>query len=38
MRYADFLLMVGMILKVLGVVLFMYKVFTSPKAKDFLNW
>jgi hypothetical protein len=35
---ADFLLTVGMVLKVVGLILFLYKLFTHPKAKEFLNW
>lgn len=37
-RYADPLLLVGMILKILGIIIFLYKLFTNPKAKEFLNW
>ncbi len=36
--YANPLLMIGMILKVLGLIVFLYKLLTYPKAKDFLNW
>ena len=38
MMYADPLLVVGMILKVAGLLLLAYKLFTHPKAKEFLNW
>lgn len=38
MVYADPLFVVGMVLKVVGILLFAYKLFTYPKAKDFLNW
>ncbi len=33
----DFLLTVGMVLKIVGVILFLYKLFTHPNFKDFLN-
>lgn len=36
--YADFLLTFAMVLKVMGIVIFVYKLFSYPKAKDFLNW
>ena len=35
---ADTLLIVGTVLKVLGGLLFLYKLLTHPKAKEFLNW
>jgi len=37
-QYADSLLIIGMTLKVAGALLFLYKIFTNPKTKDFLNW
>ena len=36
--YADPLLTFAMVLKVIGIIVFVYKLFTYPKAKDFLNW
>lgn len=36
--YADFILMIAMILKVIGVVWLVFKLVTNPKAKDFMNW
>jgi hypothetical protein len=35
---ANSILMIGSIFETLGVLLFIYKIFTSPKFKDFLNW
>ena len=35
---ADTLLIVGTIFKVLGGLLFLYKLLTHPKIKEFLNW
>ena len=35
---ADALLIIGTVLKVLGGLLFLYKLLTHPKAKEFLNW
>lgn len=37
-HYADALLIVGTALKVVGVLLFGYKLLTHPKVKEFLNW
>lgn len=37
-QYADALMFLGMLLKVIGLLLFVYKLFTNPKAKEFLNW
>ena len=36
--YADPLFMLGMVLKVVGLLLVVFKLFTHPKAKEFLNW
>jgi hypothetical protein len=36
--FADPLLTLAMVLKMIGVIVFVYKLFTYPKAKDFLNW
>ncbi|HLZ17697.1 MAG TPA: hypothetical protein VKQ08_11680 [Cyclobacteriaceae bacterium] len=36
--YADLLLLIAMFLKIFGMLLFVYKVVTNPKAKEFLNW
>jgi hypothetical protein len=36
--YGDALLAFAMVLKVIGVIVFVYKLFTYPKAKDFLEW
>jgi len=36
--YADIILIIGTILKVSGALLFLYKISTYPKIKDFLNW
>lgn len=38
MVYGDPLFMLGMVLKVVGLLLVVYKLFTHPKAKEFLNW
>jgi hypothetical protein len=35
---ADTLLISGTVLKVLGGLLFLYKLLMHPKAKEFLNW
>lgn len=35
---ADTLLIIGTILKVSGGLLFLYKLLTHPKIKEFLNW
>jgi hypothetical protein len=35
---ADTLLIVGTIFKVVGGLLFLYKLLTHPKTKEFLNW
>ncbi len=35
---ADTLLITGTFLKVTGLLLFLYKLLTYPKFKDFLNW
>ena len=34
----DQLFVAGMVLKVVGILLIVYKLFTHPKAKEFLNW
>ena len=36
--YADFILMIAMILKIAGMLLLIYKLVTNPKAKEFLDW
>lgn len=36
--HAGTLLIVGMTLKVIGALLFTYKLLTHPKVKEFLNW
>jgi len=36
--FADFTLMIAMILKIFGLLFFIYKLFTNPKAKEFLEW
>lgn len=36
--YADVLLIAGMTLKVVGALLFAYKLLRHPKVKEFLNW
>lgn len=36
--FADTLLIAAALLKVLGVIILLYKLLTHPKAKDFLNW
>jgi hypothetical protein len=35
---ADNLLIAAMVLKVTGGILFLYKLLTNPKAKEFLDW
>ncbi len=35
--YANLLLLVGMFCEIFGGILFLYKLFTHPKFKDFLN-
>lgn len=35
---ADALLIAGTVLKISGFLLFLYKILTHPKARDFLNW
>jgi hypothetical protein len=35
---ADELLVFGTILKVMGALLFLYKLLTYPKVKEFLDW
>ncbi|AMJ66227.1 GldL-related protein [Hymenobacter sp. PAMC 26628] len=35
---ADALLIMGMTLKVIGALAFLYKLVTHPKVKDFLYW
>ena len=36
--FADWLLLAGMTLKVVGVVAFLLKLLGHPKVKEFLNW
>jgi hypothetical protein len=35
---ADYLLLTGMTLKVVGGLSFLYKLLTHPKVRKFLNW
>ncbi len=35
---ADTLLIIGTVLKISGLILFLYKLLTYPKTKDFLDW
>ncbi len=35
---ANIILLIGSIFQILGVLLLLYKLFTSQKFKDFLNW
>jgi hypothetical protein len=35
---ADFTLTIGAAIKIIGILLLLYKLLTHPKAKDFLNW
>jgi hypothetical protein len=37
-EYGDQLLVVGTVFKVVGLMLFVVKLLTHPKAKEFLNW
>jgi hypothetical protein len=37
-EYGDQLLIAGTVFKVVGMVLFVIKLVTHPKAKEFLNW
>jgi len=34
----DSILIVAAVLKILGVVIFLIKLFTYPKVREFLNW
>jgi hypothetical protein len=36
--HADSILMIAALLKVTGSLLFVYKLLTYPKVKDFINW
>ncbi|HEX3933622.1 MAG TPA: hypothetical protein VHW43_03015 [Puia sp.] len=36
--YGDMLFVLGTVLKVLGLLLLVFKLFTHPEAKEFLNW
>jgi hypothetical protein len=38
MRYADFFLFIALIVKLVAVLLFIYKLLSHEKGKDFLNW
>lgn len=37
-QYADELFIAGTVFKIAGLGLFVIKLLTHPKAKDFLNW
>ena len=37
-EYGDQLLVAGTVFKVVGLMLFVVKLLTHPKAKEFLNW
>ncbi len=37
-QYGDELLVAGTVFKVVGLGLFVFKLLTHPKAKEFLNW
>jgi uncharacterized membrane protein len=36
--HADWLLLTGMTLKVVGALPFLYKLLTHPRVREFLNW
>lgn len=36
--YADPLLVTSAFLKILGIIVLLYKILTHPKAKEYLNW
>ena len=36
--YGDAILIVATVFKILGAVIFLIKLFTFPKVKEFLNW
>ncbi len=36
--FSQIILLIGLITELIGVILFLYKLFTYPKFKDFLNW
>jgi hypothetical protein len=35
---ANIFLTIGFAIKIIGAILFLYKLFTYPKFKDFMNW